>query len=150
VTYSFKFFIRAVVGNLATTLWFFPFLCKLVHDLRGVSFLDRSSVFISRNVVIDNRYPFLVSIGRDVWLTQGVIILAHSSFSNYQKCKFNANEIVLPVCINDGVFIGVASVICPGVTIGEGAYIGAGSVVTKNVDANVMVAGNPAKLIRYL
>jgi maltose O-acetyltransferase len=40
--------------------------------------------------------------------------------------------------------------ILPGVTIGNGVTIGAGSVVTKNVPDNVVVAGNPAKIIKQL
>jgi acetyltransferase-like isoleucine patch superfamily enzyme len=39
-------------------------------------------------------------------------------------------------------------VICPGVTIGENSVVGAGAVVTKNVEPNSVVGGNPARLIR--
>ena len=41
------------------------------------------------------------------------------------------------------------AIILPGITIGYGAIIGAGSVVTKDVPANAIVAGNPAKIIKY-
>jgi bifunctional N-acetylglucosamine-1-phosphate-uridyltransferase/glucosamine-1-phosphate-acetyltransferase GlmU-like protein len=40
--------------------------------------------------------------------------------------------------------------ILPGITIGENSMVGAGAVVTKDVPANTAVAGNPAKIIRYL
>jgi acetyltransferase-like isoleucine patch superfamily enzyme len=53
-----------------------------------------------------------------------------------------------PVKINDGVFIGAGAIILPGVTIGTGAVVGAGSVVTSNVDAFMVVAGVPARLLR--
>jgi len=46
--------------------------------------------------------------------------------------------------------IGSGSTILPRVVIGENAIIGAGSVVTKDVPANAIVAGNPAKILRYL
>ncbi|MGB7326423.1 MAG: DapH/DapD/GlmU-related protein [Rubripirellula sp.] len=46
--------------------------------------------------------------------------------------------------------MGGKSVICPGVTIGDRSVIGAGSVVTKDVPTDVVVAGNPAKVIRSL
>jgi chloramphenicol O-acetyltransferase type B len=42
------------------------------------------------------------------------------------------------------------SIIMPGVTIGEGAVVGAGSVVTKDVPPYSVVAGNPAKVIKYI
>ncbi|MBS1492653.1 MAG: acyltransferase [Bacteroidetes bacterium] len=50
--------------------------------------------------------------------------------------------------IEDNVWIGARAVILPGIKICSGAVIGAGSVVTKDVEANCVVAGNPAKLIR--
>lgn len=51
--------------------------------------------------------------------------------------------------IGNDVWIGNGVLILPGVNIGDGAVIGAGSVVTKNVDNYEIVAGNPAKHIRY-
>ena len=47
--------------------------------------------------------------------------------------------------IGEGAFLGVASVILPGITIGAHAIVGAGSVVTKNVRERVAVAGVPAR-----
>lgn len=53
-------------------------------------------------------------------------------------------------CIGDNVSIGPNTVIIGPIKIGDNAIIGAGSVVVKDVDANTIVAGNPAKLIRIL
>lgn len=55
-----------------------------------------------------------------------------------------------PVVIEDEVFIGMHSLILKGVTIGRGSVVGAGSVVTSNVPAGVIVAGNPARVIKTL
>lgn len=55
-----------------------------------------------------------------------------------------------PIIIGDHVWIGKNAVILKGVTIGNGAVIGAGSIVTKDVPANSVVAGNPAKLIKEI
>ena len=49
-----------------------------------------------------------------------------------------------------GASIGSGSTILSNVTVGENAIVGAGSVVTKDVPANAIVAGNPAKVLRYL
>ncbi len=54
------------------------------------------------------------------------------------------------IVIEDDVFIGMNSMILKGVHIGKGSCIGAGSVVTKSVPAGVVVAGNPARVIRKI
>jgi maltose O-acetyltransferase len=55
-----------------------------------------------------------------------------------------------PITIGDNVWIGGSSIINPGVTIGNNVVVGSGSVVTKDVPDNVVVAGNPAKVIRQI
>lgn len=55
-----------------------------------------------------------------------------------------------PVRISDNVWIGMNAVILKGVTIGENSVVAAGAVVTKSVPANVVVAGNPAQIVREL
>lgn len=55
-----------------------------------------------------------------------------------------------PIIIGKDVFIGARCIILKGVTIGDGAVVGAGSVVSKDVPAGVLVAGNPATVIRPL
>jgi len=52
--------------------------------------------------------------------------------------------------VKKGASIGSGSTILSNVTIGENAIVGAGSVVTKDVPANAIVAGNPAKVLRYI
>ena len=55
-----------------------------------------------------------------------------------------------PTLVKRGASIGSGSTILCGVTIGERAIIGAGSVVTKDVPADAIVAGNPARFIRFI
>ena len=55
-----------------------------------------------------------------------------------------------PVLIKEGAFIGINSVIMPGVTIGKHAVVGANSVVTKDVPDYVTVVGAPARIIRRM
>lgn len=63
----------------------------------------------------------------------------------------NRRSVILEsVKIKQNVWIGAGAIICPGVTIGENSVIGAGSVVTKDVPANSVYAGVPAKFIKNI
>jgi acetyltransferase-like isoleucine patch superfamily enzyme len=57
--------------------------------------------------------------------------------------------VVKPVIVREGADIGTGAVLLPGVTIGRGAIVGAGAVVTSDVPDNAIVAGVPARLLRY-
>ncbi len=55
-----------------------------------------------------------------------------------------------PITIGDNVWLGAGVIVLPGVTIGDNTVIGAGAVVTKDIPANVVAVGNPARVIRPL
>ncbi len=55
-----------------------------------------------------------------------------------------------PIILKRGVWIGDSAIVCKGVTIGENSVIGAGAVVRRDVPANVVVSGNPARVVRKL
>lgn len=67
------------------------------------------------------------------------------------KAKFAEHKLMPPaeVTIGHDVWIGRSAIVLAGVTVGDGSVIGAGSVVTKDVPPYAIVAGNPARLIRY-
>lgn len=94
---------------------------------------------ISRKATIDKGInPKGIHIGKKTRLTGGVIMLAHDA------CRGMKAD----TCIGDYYFIGVRSIIMPGVKIGNEVIVGAGSVVTKDVPNNCIIAGNPAKVIK--
>jgi acetyltransferase-like isoleucine patch superfamily enzyme len=66
------------------------------------------------------------------------------------KLQTEADWKVERTLVGRGASIGSGSTILANVTIGENALVGAGSVVTKNVPPNAVVAGNPAKILRYV
>ena len=55
-----------------------------------------------------------------------------------------------PVNLGDDLWVGGGAIICPGVTLGNNVIVAAGSVVTKSFGDNVVVGGNPARVIREL
>ncbi len=66
------------------------------------------------------------------------------------KIRLSGRELAAPINIGNNVWIGGSAIICPGVTIGDNTTIGAGSVVVKDIPENVVAAGNPCRVIRYL
>lgn len=89
------------------------------------------------------------SIGDNVTIGPGEHILYDISTSGYFGHSNYDDMTSKPCVIGNDVWIGVDSIILRGVTIGNGAVIGANSVVTKNVPAYSVVAGSPAKIIKY-
>jgi maltose O-acetyltransferase len=109
---------------------------------RGLRIGD--NVSIGHDVQIDYSYAWLIEIGNNCTLATGVILLTHdSSTSSYLDGSMRIGRI----SIGDNVFIGMRSIVLPGATIGNNVIIGAGSVITKDVPDNVVVAGNPARII---
>lgn len=92
--------------------------------------------------------PFLVTIGDNVTVTAGVKILTHDGstglvFDSSGERYFRYG----PVKIGSNVFIGVNSIILPGVNIGSNVVIGAGSIVNRDIPPDTVVVGNPAKIV---
>ena len=90
-----------------------------------------------------------ISIGDRVGFSPQISIItsSHDMGSAYNR----VGELhALPVVIEDGVWLGVRCMIMPGVTVHRGAVVAAGAVVTKDVAANTVVGGVPARMIRTL
>lgn len=90
--------------------------------------------------------PFLITLGNNVQLTNGVSIHTHGG-GNCVRNKYPDFDAFGKVIIEDWAYIGAYSQIMPGVTIGEGSLVAAGSVVTKSVPPYTVVGGNPAKVL---
>ena len=101
------------------------------------------NVTIMPEAFIDPRYSFLISIGDNCSLSNGVMILAHDA-STY---KFSGGYTRLgKVEIKNNCYFGSNAIILPGVTIGPNVLVAAGSVVTKSIPPNSCVAGVPARV----
>jgi maltose O-acetyltransferase len=89
-------------------------------------------------------------IGSNVMMAPDVVILTAKHNCDNTSIPINSQGISpSKVIIGDDVWIGIRSVILPGVKIGKGSIIGAGSIVTKDVPAFCIVGGVPAKILKY-
>ncbi|MET9716415.1 sugar O-acetyltransferase [Streptomyces rochei] len=88
-----------------------------------------------------------VTIGEDCQIGPNVQLLTptHPLEPGPRRDKLEAAR---PITVGDNVWLGGGAIVLPGVTIGDNSVIGAGAVVTKDVPANVVVVGNPARPVR--
>ena len=91
-----------------------------------------------------------IKIGNDVLIAPYVMLISvNHKFDDPDKPRYLQGFTEKGITIEDDVWLGAGSKILDGVKIGKGAVIGAGSVVTKNVPSYAVVAGVPAKIIKY-
>jgi maltose O-acetyltransferase len=90
-----------------------------------------------------------ITIGEDCQIGPNVQLLTplHPIDPEPRRDKLEAAK---PIVIGDNVWLGGGVIVCPGVSIGENSVIGAGSVVAKDIPANVVAVGNPARVIRRI
>ncbi len=93
---------------------------------------------------------FLIEIGDNVTLTNNVTFHTHDGGVGVLREKHKGINVFGRIKIGNNVFIGSGTTILPNIVIGNNVVIGAGSVITKNVADNVVVAGNPARVIRTM
>ncbi len=119
-----------------------PFFCDY-----GTNITLGSRVFFNFNCVVLDVMP--VTIG-DRTLFGPAVQIYTATHPLDATLRSQGLESARPVTIGSDVWVGGGAIICPGVTIGDRAVIGAGSVVTRDVPPDVVVAGNPARVIRAL
>lgn len=107
---------------------------------------DEAVISIGDNSYINQRTE--IKCMSSVTIGDNTAIAWDCSIMDTDYHSINGQEISRPVKIGNHVWVGCKSVILKGVTISDGAIIAAGSVVTKDVPANCLVAGVPAKVIR--
>lgn len=117
-------------------VWTMSCLTVLYYRLMGIKIGKRT--YISVHAHLDVRRGE-ISIGSYVDIARGAYILSHTG---YMEVKEGQKTV-----IEDNVKIFVNAIIYPGVRIGRNSIVGAGSVVMKNVPPDVVVLGNPARVV---
>lgn len=136
----------AVIGE-GTKIWHFSHIMSKAKIGKNCNI--GQNVFIADNVILgDNcKVQNNVSIYEGVIIEDDVFIGPSVVFTNVKKPRsfISQKGKYIKTIIKRGVTLGANSTIICGITISQYAFIGAGSVVTKNVLANTIVYGNPAK-----
>ena len=111
-----------------------------------------SHCFIENDVVIGNRVT--VKCGVQIWdglrIEDDVFIGPNATFTNDLYPRSKQDFSLLLTTVKKGATVGANATILAGITIGQNAMVGAGAVVTRDVPPNVLVVGNPARIIKKL
>lgn len=130
-----KFRLRSFIAGVIQSL--------RVRSARMKGYDIHRSVILERKIHLDRLYRGGIHIGEHSLIASGVTILSHD------HCKrVDGQPLLSDTYIGKRCFIAVNATILPGVQIGDEVIVGAGSVVSRNVPSNVIVAGNPARIIR--
>ena len=154
---------RKVMARINNSYHTMPQLRELFAELTGQEIDENFGLFP----------PFYTDYGKNIKLGKGVFINEGCCFQDQGRIEIGdnaligqqvviatlnhdlapdkrANMIPAPVKIGNNVWIGAHSTILAGVTIGDNAVVAAGAVVTKDVPANTVVGGVPAKIIKMI
>ncbi|MFF0139535.1 sugar O-acetyltransferase [Streptomyces sp. NPDC005227] len=137
-----------------------PILAELLDavgedvDLRPPLYVDYgSNITIGARTFVNYDLTALdvarITIGEDCQLGPNVQLLTptHPLEPDPRRDKLEAAR---PITIGNNVWLGGGAIVCPGVTIGDNSVIGAGAVVTRDIPADVVAVGNPARQVRRL
>lgn len=111
----------------------------------GKNITVEDDVFINSGCRFQDQGGIVIGEGALIGHNVALVTLNHDMNPEFRHDLHPA-----PIRIGKRVWIGANAVICPGVTVQDGAVVAAGAVVTKDVPANAVVGGVPAKVIRYV
>ncbi len=132
---------------------YYNFLAKFNH----IGFAKKVGVNMGENIHIYGNpinmfgtEPWCITLGNNVHITREVLFVTHDGGTLLFRDKYPSLEITAPISVGNNVYIGVRSIILPGVKIGNRCIIAAGSIVSKDIPDNSVVGGSPAKFIKSI
>jgi acetyltransferase-like isoleucine patch superfamily enzyme len=104
--------------------------------------------FYGMNAGMFGTEPWLITLGNNVYITADCQFITHDGGTLILRREVPDLELTSPICIGNDVYIGMRSIILPGVKIGNRCIIAAGSVVTRSIPDNSVAGGVPARVIK--
>ena len=134
---------RIIYPHTHSSMAYIKFLRK-----KGIDIGSNCIIWNPTQTFIDIQRPEMLHIGDYCKITKGVTILTHDYSTSVTRKVFHEHfGNASPTYIGNNVFIGMNSIILMGCQIGNNCIIGAGSIVTGTFGDNLVIAGNPAKII---
>ncbi len=155
-------------GHLMMKPWNIRVSGKAISAGKHIHVVTAKDRLVSLSTWTFESHQGVIDIGNHVLLCPGVRLDSASRITIGDNCMFAAGAYVTdadwhdiydrtravgttrPVTLEDNVWIGDGAIVCKGVTIGRNSVVGAGAVVSSDVPANVIVAGNPARVVKEL
>ena len=106
---------------------------------------DKTSIEEAR---ITSFEPYKIEIGKDCMFSADIVIMntdVHKIYDTTTNLKTNEGK---EISIGNHVWLGIRTIVLKGVNIGDNSIVAAGSIVTKDVKANTVVSGNPARQVK--
>lgn len=141
VNYLFRNYLLGLLVRIAPRGVILP-----LHRLRGVKI--GKSCYIDPSAIVETAYPENITLGDDVRIAAGAIIMTHIKAPHHLRELGLVPSVLKEVVLEDHCFIGVNSVVMPGVRVGKASVVVSGAVVMGNVPPYCMVAGNPAQVVK--
>jgi acetyltransferase-like isoleucine patch superfamily enzyme len=91
-----------------------------------------------------------ITVGQNVSIGPGAALFTATHSLGFGSRRMQLPTVASPICVDDGVWIGMRSLILPGITLGRGSVVSAGAVVMENVPPHTLVRGNPARVVEQL
>jgi len=110
---------------------------------RGVAVGERCRIYSS----LATTEPWLISIGDDVGIAGGVVLLTHDGAARQLRSRRPNIQTLGRIRVGNRCFIGQNAILVPGTTLGDDCIVGAGAVVGGTIPPNSLVVGNPARVV---
>lgn len=152
---------KSQIHSILSTFRYYKLKLRNPKLKTGKNFHVASGCKISkgRNITIGNNFYMghncylscHAEIGDDVMFASQVALIGGDHSINDISINMNKapRDVIKPIKIDSNVWVGHGAIVLHGVHLKNGCVVGAGSVITKDVPQNAIVAGNPAKVIRY-